>query len=306
MVLESISGFYSKLIEDGTERSKDKRESELIKLWNKSFLTLSLLFFLIAVYDLLWVSSLICYSFFLLSAFFCYIIFTDLKFNTLAQTVTYLLLSFVFFYLSSHTGLESGIIFYYIPLVLSLTIFFDIKKNSKGAALVFFFVLFEVFFEIFFDVGTNSPWPMKKSLIFLESMIGSLFMVFWLTHFLLRRQSILIKYYKERTEKRIEEVNADIDKLKLVKDLAEQGSIYFLSKFKSLHPYFCDRLVEIQPTIVASEMEFCAYIKLGFSTKEIAVATRSSVRSVEGKKYRIRKKYNISEKIDIYVWMTNL
>ncbi|MEZ0006469.1 DNA-binding CsgD family transcriptional regulator [Flavobacterium sp. 28YEA47A] len=302
MVLESISGFYSKLIEIGTEKDTHKMKVEHIKLWNKSFLSLSLLFFAIAVCDLICISSLISYCFFLLSILFFYGIFTDLKFNVLAQTYTYLLLSFIFFYISSHTGLGSGIHFYYIPLILSLPYFLKVSRNKKAIALICFFL----FFVVFLDVKTNSVEHPKKDMIFLESLLGSLGLVFWFIYFIIRKQAISIKYYKKRVEMWIREAEIDMDKLKEVIDMAVQNNSHFFPKFKKLYPYFCERLIEIQPNVVASEQEFCAYIKLGFTTKEIAKFTNSSIRSIEGKKYRIRRKYNISEKVDIYIWAANL
>ena len=302
MVLESISGFYCKLIEVGTEKYTQKMEVEHIKLWNKSFLSLSLLFFAISVYDFIYISSLISYCFFLLSILFFYTIFTDLKFNALAQTFTYLLLSFIFFYISSHIGLGSGIYFYYIPLILSLPVFFKISRNKKAIVLICFFL----FFMMFLDIKTNSVKHPVNDMIFFESLLGSIGLVFWLVCFIIIKQAISIKYYKKRVGIWKREAEIDIDKLKEVIDMAVQNSSHFFPKFKELYPYFCERLIEIQPNVVASEQEFCAYIKLGFTTKEIAKFTNSSIRSIEGKKYRIRRKYNISEKVDIYVWAANL
>ena len=302
MVLESISGFYCKLIEVGTEKYTQKMEVEHIKLWNKSFLSLSLFFFAISVYDFIYISSLISYCFFLLSILFFYTIFTDLKFNALAQTFTYLLLSFIFFYISSHIGLGSGIYFYYIPLILSLPVFFKISRNKKAIVLICFFL----FFMMFLDIKTNSVKHPVNDMIFFESLLGSIGLVFWLVCFIIIKQAISIKYYKKRVGIWKREAEIDIDKLKEVIDMAVQNSSHFFPKFKELYPYFCERLIEIQPNVVASEQEFCAYIKLGFTTKEIAKFTNSSIRSIEGKKYRIRRKYNISEKVDIYVWAANL
>jgi len=302
MVLEGISGFYCKLIEVGTEKYTQKMEVEHIKLWNKSFLSLSLLFFAISVCDFIYITSLVSYCFFLLSILFFYLIFTDLKFNALAQTFAYLLLGFIFFYISSHIGLNAGIHFYYIPLILSLLLFLKVRRNKKAIALICFFLLFMVFL----DFKTNSFEHPKKDMIFLESLLGSCGLVFWAVYFIIRKQAISIKFYKKKVGMWAKEADIDMDELKEAIDMAVQNNSNFFPKFKKLYPYFCERLVEIQPNVVASEQEFCAYIKLGFTTKEIAKFTNSSIRSIEGKKYRIRRKYNIGEKVDIYIWAANL
>lgn len=305
-IIMYIPSFYTKLIEYGTVNSKHRMETEYIKLWNKSFLSLSLIYLFIAVYDFFWISSMISYSFFLLSVIFFYSVFTDLKFNKLAQTFAYLLLSFVYFFISSHIGLESGIYLYYIPLVLSVPNFFNIREDKKEILLICFVIVFEFLLDFFLNFKANSLLHPRQEPVFLVSLLGSLAFVSWVVYFMLRKQTLLIKYYKKRKRMRIEEIDISTDKLKEVIDLARKGDCLFFIKFKNLYPYFCERLIEIQPTIVPTELEFCAYIKLGFSTKEIAKFTNSSVRSIEGKKYRVRKKYVIPEKIDIYVWMANL
>ena len=50
-------------------------------------------------------------------------------------------------------------------------------------------------------------------------------------------------------------------------------------------------------------MEVCAYIKLNYSTKDIARFTNSSVRGIESKKYRIRKKFNLATNENLNNWM---
>jgi DNA-binding CsgD family transcriptional regulator len=46
-----------------------------------------------------------------------------------------------------------------------------------------------------------------------------------------------------------------------------------------------------------SDLEYCALIKLDFNTKEIAQSKDISIRTVESKKYRLRKKLNLPEDI---------
>ena len=76
--------------------------------------------------------------------------------------------------------------------------------------------------------------------------------------------------------------------------------------FNKFDPLFSDKILDIAPTMVASELEFCALLRLNFETKEIARYTGFSVRAVESKKYRIRKKLKVSSDIDLNIWMTKL
>jgi tetratricopeptide (TPR) repeat protein len=97
-----------------------------------------------------------------------------------------------------------------------------------------------------------------------------------------------------------------IEELKEVVKLAVSNHPSFLLKFNEFDPGFRKKLVSIAPSLVATEMEFCALLRLNFETKEIARYTKCSVRAVEGKKYRIRKKLHITSEQDICLWMNEL
>lgn len=98
----------------------------------------------------------------------------------------------------------------------------------------------------------------------------------------------------------------DLDELKTVVQLAIANDAAFFVKFNELDPEFIKKLLLLSPKLVAGELEFCALLRLNFETKEIARYTGMSVRAVEGKKYRVRKKLNISSEEDLNIWMTNL
>ena len=99
---------------------------------------------------------------------------------------------------------------------------------------------------------------------------------------------------------------AKIEELKGVVQLAVNNNPGFFMKFNEFDPSFSRKLLDINPGLVAVEMEFCVLLRLNFETKEIARYTNVSVRAVEGKKYRIRKKLNIPSDQDINIWMAHL
>lgn len=76
--------------------------------------------------------------------------------------------------------------------------------------------------------------------------------------------------------------------------LIENKNHAFFIKFSSVYSPFLKRINTKHPEINKNELEVCAYIILNYSTKDIARYTKSSVRSIESKKYRIRKKLNIN------------
>lgn len=86
---------------------------------------------------------------------------------------------------------------------------------------------------------------------------------------------------------------------------SDENPAVFNEKFQLLFPGFYDGLRNVNTELTSSELEFCAFIKLNFDTKKIASIKDISVRAVESKKYRIRKKLNLSGEEDLYIWMSN-
>lgn len=88
--------------------------------------------------------------------------------------------------------------------------------------------------------------------------------------------------------------------------LARKNSPDFLNKFKEAYPGFYQKLLNVEPGFKNSELIFCAYLKLNFSTKEIAHYTFVTPRAVQIRKNRLRKKLNIPSDEDIYQWIEEL
>lgn len=55
-----------------------------------------------------------------------------------------------------------------------------------------------------------------------------------------------------------------------------------------------------------SDIEICAFIKLNIDTKQIATIKKMTVGAVEAKKYRIRRKLNISSDENMYIWISRI
>jgi tetratricopeptide (TPR) repeat protein len=85
-------------------------------------------------------------------------------------------------------------------------------------------------------------------------------------------------------------------------ELVKKNDPGFLFAFEQAHPEFSLRLLEINPQLSKPEIEFCALLKLNLSTKEIARLKFIETRTVQNKKYRIRKRLNIPGSNDIYNW----
>jgi len=68
----------------------------------------------------------------------------------------------------------------------------------------------------------------------------------------------------------------------------------FEQLFDQAHQNFFKRLKDAYPTLTASDLRLCAYLRMNLSSKEIAPLINITVRGVEERRYRLRKRLNLS------------
>ncbi|AZA83193.1 hypothetical protein C1637_19325 [Chryseobacterium lactis] len=95
-------------------------------------------------------------------------------------------------------------------------------------------------------------------------------------------------------------------KEEILMEMAKENNPTFLTHFKETYPEFIEQLLLINPDLENSELTFCAMLKLHFTSKEIASYAHIQHRTVQQKKYRIRKKLNIPTETDIYQFLDAL
>lgn len=88
--------------------------------------------------------------------------------------------------------------------------------------------------------------------------------------------------------------------------LAREKKADFFPKFQETYPELCKELLKINSNLSKSDLTFCAMIWLGFSSKEIAQCVSMEHRSVQTKKYRIRKKLNLESETDLYLFFRSI
>lgn len=98
----------------------------------------------------------------------------------------------------------------------------------------------------------------------------------------------------------------DSNKYKDLITLAKNNNVEFVTLFNELYPKFFKELLTINPKMRSSELEFCAMAFLNFTTKNIAEFTSVTVRAVQVRKNRLRKKLNIPSDLDFNIWMRAL
>ncbi|PTT28827.1 hypothetical protein DBR28_16800, partial [Chryseobacterium sp. HMWF028] len=115
-----------------------------------------------------------------------------------------------------------------------------------------------------------------------------------------KRKDILIMEKERETDILKKKLTSTFDELV---QLAIHNDPLFLGKFKEAYPEFYNSLLLQCPTMTSKEFKLCALVRLNFSNKEIAQYDYISIRTVESKKYRLRKKLGLAADIDFNKWI---
>lgn len=150
----------------------------------------------------------------------------------------------------------------------------------------------------------------KKTSLFVYIVGGLIILSILLVIFLILRNRI----HKRILIKKNEQLHSTIEKIDLLEEeiesniyqdiveLAKSNSPEFLHLFEKGYPEFTEAMRILNPSIRSSELYFCALAYLNFSTKDIANYTFVTVRAVQVRRNRLRKKYNIPSEVDFNEW----
>ena len=123
---------------------------------------------------------------------------------------------------------------------------------------------------------------------------------------LINKNELLNEIKKELVKaKRIEDLKSVIklinnnlnttDDWKLFEEAFNNADKDFLKKIKSIHP-----------SLTSNDLRLCAYLRLNLSSKEIAPLLNISPKSVEVKRYRLRKKMNLEHDVNLTNYILQL
>ncbi|NND87674.1 MAG: LuxR family transcriptional regulator, partial [Flavobacteriaceae bacterium] len=74
---------------------------------------------------------------------------------------------------------------------------------------------------------------------------------------------------------------------------------FFEEAFNHADKDFFKRIKKIHPNLTPNDLKLCVYLRLNLSSKEIAPLLNISPRSVEIKRYRLRKKIDLNSKMNL-------
>jgi AraC family chitin signaling transcriptional activator len=94
---------------------------------------------------------------------------------------------------------------------------------------------------------------------------------------------------------------------KINKSLNDKDDWEFFEKaFNHADKDFFKKVKDIHPELTANDLRFCVYLRLNLSSKEIAPLLNISHRSVEIKRYRLRKKISLDHDINLNNYFIDL
>lgn len=116
------------------------------------------------------------------------------------------------------------------------------------------------------------------------------------------RKNNLLNSIKDELHKQKEELGDKLpDKyynelVELIEDGIEEDHEWeiFEQLYNEAHGDFFKRLKETYPQLTPSDLRLCAYLRMNLSSKEIAPLLNISVRGVEERRYRLRKRLDLS------------
>ena len=80
----------------------------------------------------------------------------------------------------------------------------------------------------------------------------------------------------------------------------------FKDAFDNADKDFLKKIKQTHPLLTPNDLRMCAYLRLNLSSKEIAPLLNISVRSVEIKRYRLRKKMDLQHEQGLVEYILNI
>lgn len=111
------------------------------------------------------------------------------------------------------------------------------------------------------------------------------------------KKNELLSMIKDDLRKNSEEGNKSIKSVitTINKNISEEDTWnIFKDAFNNADKDFLKKVKNLHPSLTPNDLRLCAYLRLNLSSKEIAPLLNISVRSVEIKRYRLRKKMDLA------------
>lgn len=232
----------------------------------------------------------------------------------------FIILTFLVSFFYIYTWKKAGVEYFYFSLLFALPFYFNYKEDYYSILFIVLFIALNFIGCLFLDLDflpkskfiKYDDFKIIQLLNILFSIITFLMDIFFISqkdkliYGLMKETESkdstiedLVKTNNELMKQQIIINNLTEDNIAEILDLAENDSPLFLDRFQIYFPDFIPNILNINSGLISSELYICALMRLNFDTKKIALCMNTSVRAVESRKYRIRKKLNIPSDINI-------
>jgi DNA-binding CsgD family transcriptional regulator len=122
---------------------------------------------------------------------------------------------------------------------------------------------------------------------------------------LIKKNEILVEIKDELIEiRKKDEAITQRDFQKMMRQIndnltSEHDNPLFESNFSEVHEVFFRKLIANYPELTPQDLKLAAFLKMNLGTKEIAPLFNISVRGLENKRYRLRKKLNLENDVNL-------
>lgn len=318
---------FFRIISNEAEELYDEDERNYLNLINKYLLFLFLLFLFYSVFIIIFFGDAVISTFLtVITLFWFFLMAVKGKTNRYRKALktsfifVFTLLVFIVSFFHIYTFKNAGVEYFYFSLLFAIPFFFNYKEDFISVLILAFIISANciacLYFDFdflpkstFFEAGDFKTIKLLNILFSIASFLMDI-------SFITQKDDLIFGLMedtrmKDSTIEDLQKTNTGLlkqqmlinhlteENIREIYSLAQTNSPLFFDKFQIFFPHFIPAVLSKNPNLIHSELYFCALMKIDFDTKKIAQCTNSSIRAVESKKYRIRKKLNIPSDMNI-------
>ncbi|MFN1219689.1 Two component regulator three Y domain-containing protein [Chryseobacterium kwangjuense] len=322
-----IFKFFFRTISDEPDKMDNEFERNYLNLINKYLVFLFLLNLFYSIFIVIFFGDAVISTFLtIITLFWLFLMAIKGKTGRYRKILkpsiifVFVLLIFITSFFHIYTFKNAGVEYFYFSLLFAIPFFFNFREEPVLIMIMALIISVNfiacLYFDFdflprskFFEAGDFKTVKLLNILFSIASFLVDISFITQkddLIYGLIKDQQM-----KDSTIEDLQKTNTRLlkqqmlinhlteDNIKEIYSLAESNSPMFYEKFQVFFPHFVSEILAINPNLIYSELYFCALMKIDFDTKKIAQCTNSSIRAVESKKYRIRKKLNIPSEMNI-------
>lgn len=315
-----INTMFSKMMTYKLGNSADDFKDQSLFLVRRYLLFLFFLFLFYSVFIIFFFGDVLVSSFLIIITFFWLFLFgikgkisQYREIFKIVKILVFIVLTFIVSFFYIYTWKNAGVEYFYFSLLFAIPFYFNYKEDYYFILLIVVIIAINfiscLYLKLDFLPKSRFMKPEDFKLIQLFNIIFVITTFLIDIYFVSQKDRLIYGLIKQTKIKdsTIEDLmrqqiiinNLTEDNVSEIIGLAENNSPIFFEKFQMYFPEFIPNVLKINPSVVHSELYICALMRLNFDTKKIALCINSSVRAVESRKYRIRKKLGIASDINI-------